>query len=142
MRLWHKDLITILPRQQLIGQWRECCSIAQRLAKNGTPNHILVNKILDYGPEEFVKYCNDIMIEMKNRGYRISEKSFQKFGDNIFQWCGITNMFFAPIHIFSKWHNDKYLKICLYNLYEKYLCGGISNKEWQKISETYPISKI
>lgn len=25
MRLWHKDLIPYLPRQQLLGQWRECC---------------------------------------------------------------------------------------------------------------------
>lgn len=30
MRLWHKDLIEVLPRQQLLGQWRECCAIAKK----------------------------------------------------------------------------------------------------------------
>ncbi|MFQ7176654.1 MAG: pyrimidine dimer DNA glycosylase/endonuclease V, partial [Streptococcus salivarius] len=25
MRLWHQDLIAKLPRQQLLGQHRECC---------------------------------------------------------------------------------------------------------------------
>ena len=37
MRLWHKDLIYVLPRQQLLGQWRECCLIAKNIAEKGTP---------------------------------------------------------------------------------------------------------
>ena len=45
MRLWHKELIEYLPQQQLISQWRECCAIAANLAKDHTPNHILVNPI-------------------------------------------------------------------------------------------------
>ena len=48
MRLWHKDLISCLPRLQLIGQWRECCLIAKNIAEKGTPNHLLVNKIISY----------------------------------------------------------------------------------------------
>ena len=48
MRLWHKYLIPYLPKQQLLGQWRECCCIARNININGTPNHILVNKIIDY----------------------------------------------------------------------------------------------
>lgn len=40
MRLWHKDLINVLPRQQLISRWKECYCIAQNLASKGTPNHI------------------------------------------------------------------------------------------------------
>ena len=39
MRLWHKDLISVLPRQQLLGQWRECCLIARNIAEKNTPNH-------------------------------------------------------------------------------------------------------
>lgn len=35
MRLWHQDIIELLPRQQLLGQHRECCA----LRGNGcTPN--------------------------------------------------------------------------------------------------------
>ena len=50
MRLWHVDLIDVLPRKQLLSQWRECCAIAKSIADKGTPNHILVNKITDYFP--------------------------------------------------------------------------------------------
>ena len=48
MRLWHKDLIKVLPNNQLIGQWRECCAIAVNIKNKGFPNHILVNRIMDY----------------------------------------------------------------------------------------------
>lgn len=27
VRLWHEDLISRLPRQQLLGQHRECCAL-------------------------------------------------------------------------------------------------------------------
>ena len=29
MRLWHKDLLPFLPRQQLLSQLRECVAIAK-----------------------------------------------------------------------------------------------------------------
>ena len=35
MRLWHKDLVTVLPRMQLLGQWRECCLIAKSIKGKG-----------------------------------------------------------------------------------------------------------
>ena len=48
MRLWHKDLIGVLPQKQLVSQWRECCAIVRNIAVNGSPNHIPVNKVMDY----------------------------------------------------------------------------------------------
>ena len=57
MRLWHKDLIQYLPDLQLKGQWRECALIADALAKNGTPNHLLVNRVTEYPLEDFWIYC-------------------------------------------------------------------------------------
>lgn len=60
MRLWHIDLIPYLPRLQLISQWRECCCIAKNIADKGTPNHLLVNKVLDYDSSDFEFYCKSI----------------------------------------------------------------------------------
>lgn len=37
MRLWHKDFIKALPREQLVTQWRELSAIAGAIQKNGTP---------------------------------------------------------------------------------------------------------
>lgn len=34
-------------------------------------------------------------------------------------------------------HNERYLKQCLYNLQEKYDCGGISEDEWKIIQDRF-----
>ena len=132
MRLWHKDLIPVLPRQQLVSQWRECMCIARNLAVNGTPNHLLVNRILDYPSSDFRVYSYLVMIEMKNRGYKV--QSFEKFCDFYKQWEDNRKnppMSFAK-GIFFNWHNDRYLLQCYRNLQEKHDCGGVPDDEWMR----------
>ena len=79
MRLWHKDLVKVLPRFQILGQWRECCLIAKSISENGTPNHILVNKIMDYPIEHFYYYASHISDEMEKRGYKCDFSKFTKY---------------------------------------------------------------
>ena len=79
MRLWHKDLIQVLPRQQLLSQWRECCAIAKSIAEKGTPNHIIVNKIMDYPIEHFIAYTTLVKQEMQKRGYKCDTSRFTKW---------------------------------------------------------------
>ena len=128
MRLWHKDLISVLPRQQLLSQWRECCCIARNISINGTPNHILVNKILDYPIIEFIIYTSKVHEEMTVRGYKCDWSKFM-------QWLNPSILEIPLEYIFKGWHNNRYLKQCLYNLQEKYDCGGISDKEWYRICQ-------
>ena len=129
MRLWHKDLIPVLPREQLIAQWRECSAIAGAIQKNGTPNHILVNYVTDH-LNSFVAYSYLIRQEMTRRGYRTMENVWTKIksvGDeNVWKSLEIED-------IFEKEHNSRYLLQCLYNLQEKYDRGGISEEDWTKI---------
>ena len=75
MRLWHKDLILVLPRQQLLGQWRECCAIAKNITTNGTPNHILVNKVMEYPMSHLYTYGLYVATAMRKRGYECDTKS-------------------------------------------------------------------
>jgi len=126
MRLWHKDLIRILPRQQLLSQWRECCCIARNITENGTPNHLLVNKILDYPAAHFNVYAIAVYDEMKRRGYKCDFDKFRRW------WCN-RNRDWELREIFPDWHNERYLRQCYYNLQEKYDCGGISEEEWNKL---------
>lgn len=126
MRLWHKDLIHALPRQQLLGQWRECCLIAKNIHENGTPNHILVNKIMNYPLDHFYTYCKLIDQEMFNRGYKTTYKSLARIYTELWTYIDIDELF-------NGWHNDRYYIQCIYNLQEKYDCGGISQEEWNKI---------
>lgn len=68
MRLWHESLIPILPRQQLLGQHRECCA----LRGNGWgKRHATVQYVFRYRPERLFLYHKKVMNEMKKRGYHI-----------------------------------------------------------------------
>lgn len=135
MRLWHKDMLSVLPKQQLLSQWRECCCIARNIAVNGTPNHILVNKILDYPIEkDFYMYCMLVQTEMKNRGYKVSGMAYGNWYNSMRQAThNKTWNFDENYNIFEGWHNDRYLQQCFYNLQEKYDCGGIPTTEWKKV---------
>ncbi len=143
IRLWHYKLIPYLPQKQLIAQWRECCCIAKNIADNGTPNHILVNEVLNYPTIHFVEYTNMILAEMKNRGYKINGKSYLKFCENICcaKLCFDINadLVIKNDEVFPDWHNTRYLRQCLYNLQEKYDCGGISKEEWNNITRNFYI---
>lgn len=131
MRLWHKDLIPYLPRQQLLAQWRECCCIARNIFHDGTPNHLLVNKVLDYPDEEFNTYANMVYEEMMRRYFSVNSERFLKWRKNR-KLCYHTN-------IFKGWHNDRYLRQCLANLEEKYDCGGIPGADWELIKSVFRI---
>ncbi len=134
MRLWHKDLIPYLPRQQLLAQWRELCAIAGSIAKKGTPNHLLVNKVLKYDIRCFINYSGIVIGEIKSRGYKINKNSYERFLQNIkarmYNW---TSPFDIGKELYHGWHNDRYLRQCLFNLQEKYDCGGIPEEEWKII---------
>ena len=125
MRLWHIDLISVLPREQLVAQWRELSAIAGAIQKNGTPNHILVNFVLNYDYDHFISYANLIREEMTSRGYRTMNSVWEK----IISLKPDYNL--LPFEeIYSNKMNKEYLIICYYNLYEKYLCNGLTDAEW------------
>lgn len=78
MRLWHTDLISVLPREQLVAQWRELSAIAGTIQKKGTPNHILVNFVLIYDYDNFISYAAEVREEMTKRGYRTMNSVWEK----------------------------------------------------------------
>ena len=132
MRMWHKDLIEILPREQLVAQWRELSAIAGSIKLKGTPNHILVNKVLNYSFNHFISYAALVRAEMTKRGYR----TMNSVWDKITSICNDYNI--IPFNeIYPNWMNAEYLEICYFNLKEKYLCGSIKQEDWEKIYREY-----
>lgn len=116
MRLWHEDLIGKLPRQQLLGQHRECCA----LRGNGWgKKHATVNYVFSYSPYKLFQYHLFIMQEMEKRGYKVDKlwadpkyrgKTCERYTD----LEEVERSF--PIY---EEHNEEYLKDCLENLREK-----------------------
>lgn len=130
MRLWHCDLINVLPRQQLVAQWRELSAIVDSIQKNGSPNHILVNKVMDYSFDELITYARLVYKEMLARGYKPTVKVWEKIQSLKLDWKVV-----PIVELFFGWHNSRYFTQCFYNLEEKYDCGGLTQEEWEKICE-------
>lgn len=124
MRLWHKALIPVLPRQQLLGQWREVCLIAKEIKEKGTPNHLLVNKVTEYPAIHLYYYATLVCNAMEQRGYKPDFWKFCRVAPTL------TESTVTYESLFEDWHNDRYLLQCYYNLQEKFDCGGISKDEF------------
>lgn len=129
MRLWSTQLIEVLPKEQLVAQWRELSAIAGAIQKNGTPNHILVNFVLDYDYDHFISYAYYIRQEMTKRNYRTMDSVWNKINSLK------PNATLLPIReVYKEKMDETYLKICYFNLKEKYLCGGINKEDFFKIT--------
>lgn len=133
MRLWAKQLIPVLPKQMLVSQWRELSAIVGAINKNGTPNHRLVNKVMEYARKDLFFYSKLVVDELEFRGYKWSESVWFKIAKYT-GYHGIENYF---DRIYCEWHNERYLKQCLYNLQEKYDCDIITEQEWQLIKNKF-----
>lgn len=130
MRLWHTSLIKVLPREQLVAAWRELSAIAGSIQKNGTPNHLLVNFVLDYDFNHFISYAYYVRQEMTHRGYRTMDNVWNKIVALKPDW--------ELLHledVYSHKMSDFYLTVCYYNLAEKETCGGIPEEDWLNIVE-------
>lgn len=110
MRLWHIDLIPYLPKSQLLAQWRELNSIFKKEDK-----HVLINYIYNYSKEYLYYYSNKVINEMTYRGYKI--KSWSNYNTYF------VNIYHSSLDLIFEEHNTEYLKICYYNLKEKYIRG-------------------
>ena len=134
MRIWHQFLIPHLPRQQLLGQHRECCAL--RGAGWGR-KHATVDYVFTHAPEYLVAYHRLIMEEMENRGYHPDPIWYNIYwrGSKLQEqrgWCHYSECLrlweLATVEGFMIFpeHNDEYLQECLDNLASK---GIIIDKE-------------
>lgn len=117
MRLWHEDLIKKLPRQQLLGQHRECAALR---GKGWGKKHATVDYVFRHPPYKLYLYHMKIIKEMKRRGYqndplwedpyyrgKVSEPHTDKTLDK-----EDTDAIYPE-------HDEEYLEECINNLREK-----------------------
>lgn len=116
MRLWHEQMINRLPKNQLLGQHRECCA----LRGNGwEKKHRTVDYVFLYSPYCLYRYHSLVMDEMEKRGYKVSaewrDKNYRgKIAEkyNNLEEVNIN----TPIY---KEHTHEYLIECIENLRKK-----------------------
>lgn len=116
MRLWHEELISLLPRQQLLGQHRECCALR---GKGWGKNHATVNYVFNHSPYKLYQYHVLVMEEILKRGYKPNEQWFDPLyrGQTCPKYESIKSLKLEkPIY---EEHDILYLQDCLDNLKEK-----------------------
>nr|WP_239530266.1 TIGR02328 family protein [Sporolactobacillus spathodeae] len=114
--MWHQQLIHCLPRQQLLGQHRECAAL--RGNGWGRP-HATVNYVFNHSPYKLFQFHILVISEMKKRGYhpdrRWEDPLFR--GNKCLKYKQLESLSLTyPIY---PEHDDQYLKSCLLNLQNK-----------------------
>ena len=142
MRLWHIELLNVLPRQQLLGQWRECHAMMKDYISKwkGIPkksggyatDHPLVAYISNYHISHFIRYVRAVAHELTELNYNIKWAKFERFLEDL-KALDIDIHIIAKSLVFYKHHNLEYLVICYYNLKEKYIRGIIEEKDFKSI---------
>ena len=121
MRLWHESLIPLLPRQQLLGQHRECCALR---GGGWGRRHATVNYVFEHDFEYLYVYHCRVMDEMKNRGYHPNEIWYDISYRG--KTLGYYPRFCEDKYAYTRYpvypeHNDKYLKECIDTIYKERL---------------------
>lgn len=149
MRIWHVDLIDVLPQRQLLSQWRELLYLKKSIILKGSPKHVLVDIVLKYPLSDLKIYADIVAAEMIQRNFNVDIEKYHDImqwdGENAFVCGDIENMhsfekpgnFSTSYSIFITWHNSAYLRQCLANLKEKYDRGSITDEEWKKVYDKF-----
>ena len=116
MRLWHEKIIHLLPKNQLLGQHRECCA----LRGNGwKKKHKTVDYVFSYSPYLLFRYHLLVMDEMEKRGYNVSgewkDKNYR--GKIAEKYIDLEEEIIEDT--IYKEHNIEYLDECIENLINK-----------------------
>lgn len=132
MRLWHEALIPYLPRQQLLGQHRECCALR---GLGWGKKHATVDYVFTHPYGWLVEYHYKVMLEMLIRGYspdnkwydhhyrgkkcaryyaKVKEYKGESY-ESVIIHCGEK----IRVNYIYPEHDDAYLQECLGNLADK-----------------------
>ena len=125
MILWHKDLIKVLPRTQLLRLLRDCIRIANLKNQYGeviasdisNQYRLSAMQVNDYDIDDVLAYTKLVCDEIQKRLYQVSDTTMQKvkkmFTINALVDVNSKKYMFLPHdEIFKEWHNIKYLQEC------------------------------
>lgn len=153
MRLWPYQMFDVLPYRQMLSQWRECLAISGMFAKDMENltgiNHYIINRVKNYDIEHFVAYCQLVRKEFKRREWTIGTNTIEKLNNDIdfenklqhiellydenYDYNHNINIIYnnKKETLFNDFHNERYIKQCLYKFQEMYDCDGITKEQWQ-----------
>lgn len=137
MRIWHYSLLPYLPDGRFLEQIDDLVKIMRDWRDKGRTRNALINRVMDYSKNDLFDYFLLCYAEHSRRyGKNINEEildEFVNFTDDI--KLNLENK------LFDGWHNDEYLIICMYNLYEMHVfakgAGRINDIDWAYLVSGY-----
>jgi len=118
-------MIPVLPKPQLLAQWREAQLIINGELEDKPVHHILIDYIYSCPKKDLAIYTYIVLQEMRNRNWKIGNETFDRFesyyksvGFEAYDLSGISENNFSST--FLKYQNNRYFMQCFYNLQEKY----------------------
>ena len=138
IRIWHWQLLPYLPDRQFRGQLRELVAIMHDWRDKGKTNHLLINRVMGYRKSDLLEYFRMYGREYYNRYGKYVRESIS---DEFYEFGKVDDCY-RDNPPFEAWHDNEYLKICMVNLYEKYLAVGnsrVTNYEWNTLCYGYKL---
>lgn len=131
MRLCPLDILNQLPRQQLLGQHRECCALR---GKGWGRKHATVNYVFKHPYAWLWHYHVKVMREMVRRNYKFDfQWGFREYRGKTLgvDWTWFTKEGIEPCDVETIYpeHDADYLAECIENLARKGVKIEISKKE-------------
>ena len=133
MRIWSKALIEVLPKKQLMAMRYE---LGDMIKQYPNIKHPLVKFANDYDVVYLAEYFRVVLEECKKRNINMKQ-DYNNFIWRLWQIKVPLKGTCLPYGLKFEEDNEEYLKICLMNLYEKYIRNMISKEEWQKIEDKF-----
>ena len=117
MRLWHQELLILLPRAQILGQHRECCALRGMAWGR---KHSTVDYVFTYSAKRLADFHELVLREMENRGYKPDQQWHcpEYRGKNTLPWSctwPCEQYYTADLFIYPE-HDNAYRDECLANL--------------------------
>ena len=133
-RLWHKDMISVLPNNMVLDLWKDIRTLQKSMQRHHRIDYVNSRRLLEYKPSHFLAYTILVTKELSRRGIKPKQKSLDDFID----WIKSTGAFDTPVSdnlLLIHWHNDRYLKQCYYACQELYDCGVLTQEQLSPIRE-------
>jgi conserved hypothetical protein len=118
MRLWPLSILKQLPRQQLLGQHRECCALR---GLGWGKKHSVVDYVFRHPRFFLYEYHSKIISEMERRGYKADPvwKDSSYRGKRIGKDFSLDTSLKSPFPEIYPEHDFSYLNECVENLERK-----------------------
>ena len=140
MRIWHTELVPLLPTWLLEQQWEDCLEIAKNIALTGDPGDPMVYPVIEYDFHHLDFYCGMVQDALAKRDVKVTRhvlnrllKQAMERPRKVRRKQTVIQIPEQASDVFRLWHTPHYFRQCFFRLEEMYDRGLITDDDWMPI---------